>query len=67
MCIAGSGANSTEEAIYLQDQMAGLGIDGYLSVAHYNKPQQAGLLAHFSALADAAKLPIMLYNVLREP
>ncbi len=64
MCIAGSGANSTEEAIYLQDQMANLGIDGYLSVVpYYNKPQQAGLLAHFTALANAAKLPILLYNV----
>lgn len=64
MCLAGSGANSTEEAIYLQDQMADLGIDGYLSVVpYYNKPQQAGLLAHFTALADAAKLPVMLYNV----
>ena len=64
MCLAGSGANSTEEAIYLQDQISNHGVDGFLSVVpYYNKPQQAGLLAHFTALADAAKLPIILYNV----
>ncbi|MET1218659.1 MAG: 4-hydroxy-tetrahydrodipicolinate synthase [Glaciecola sp.] len=63
-CIAGSGANSTEEAIFLQDQIADLGVDGYLSVVpYYNKPQQKGIIAHYRALADASKLPIILYNV----
>jgi 4-hydroxy-tetrahydrodipicolinate synthase len=63
-CIAGSGANSTEEAIFLQEQMADLGVDGYLSVVpYYNKPQQKGILAHYLALADKATLPIILYNV----
>lgn len=62
--IAGSGANSTAEAIYLSQQMASLGVDGFLSVVpYYNKPQQAGMIAHFNAVADATDLPVLLYNV----
>lgn len=62
--IAGSGANSTAEAIFLSEQMAGLGIDGFLSVVpYYNKPQQAGMVAHFRAIADATDVPVILYNV----
>ncbi|WP_411693806.1 4-hydroxy-tetrahydrodipicolinate synthase [Glaciecola sp.] len=62
--IAGSGANSTSEAIFLSEQMAGLGVDGYLSVVpYYNKPQQAGMVAHFNAIADATDIPLILYNV----
>ncbi|MEC9261052.1 MAG: 4-hydroxy-tetrahydrodipicolinate synthase [Pseudomonadota bacterium] len=62
--IAGSGANSTSEAIFLSEQMAGLGIDGFLSVVpYYNKPQQKGMIAHFEAVADATDLPVLLYNV----
>ena len=62
--IAGSGANSTSEAIFLSEQMAGLGIDGFLSVVpYYNKPQQAGMIAHFNAIADATDIPLILYNV----
>lgn len=62
--IAGSGANSTEEAIYLSQQMADTGIKGFLSVVpYYNKPQQKGMIAHFNAIADATDLPVLLYNV----
>ncbi|NMH61088.1 4-hydroxy-tetrahydrodipicolinate synthase [Alteromonas ponticola] len=62
--IAGSGANSTAEAIYLSEQMATLGVDGFLSVVpYYNKPQQAGMIAHFNAIADATDIPLILYNV----
>lgn len=62
--IAGSGANSTAEAIFLTEQLGKLGIDGFLSVVpYYNKPQQAGMVAHFNAIADASELPILLYNV----
>ncbi|RDV27318.1 4-hydroxy-tetrahydrodipicolinate synthase [Alteromonas aestuariivivens] len=62
--IAGSGANSTAEAIFLSEQMAGLGVDGFLSVVpYYNKPQQAGMIAHFNAIADATDVPVLLYNV----
>lgn len=62
--IAGSGANSTDEAIFLSEQMAGLGVDGFLSVVpYYNKPQQKGMIAHFNAIADATDIPVILYNV----
>ncbi|WP_218354975.1 4-hydroxy-tetrahydrodipicolinate synthase [Alteromonas lipotrueiana] len=62
--LAGAGANSTAEAIFLSEQMAPLGVDGFLSVVpYYNKPQQAGLIAHFTAIADASELPVVLYNV----
>ena len=62
--IAGSGANSTSEAIFLSEQMADTGIKGFLSVVpYYNKPQQRGMVAHFTAIADATDLPVLLYNV----
>ena len=62
--IAGAGANSTAEAIFLSEQMAALGVDGFLSVVpYYNKPQQKGIAAHFTAIADATDLPVILYNV----
>ncbi len=62
--VAGSGANATAEAIFLTEQMADAGVEGFLSVVpYYNKPQQAGMIAHFNAIADAAELPILMYNV----
>ena len=62
--IAGSGANSTAEAIFLSEQLADCGIAGFLSVVpYYNKPQQRGLIAHFKAVADSTDLPVLLYNV----
>ena len=62
--IAGSGANSTDEAIFLSTQMAETGIQGFLSVVpYYNKPQQKGMIAHFKAIADSTDLPVLLYNV----
>lgn len=62
--IAGSGANSTEEAIFLSKQLQNTGIAGFLSVVpYYNKPQQKGMIAHFNAIADSTDLPVLLYNV----
>lgn len=62
--IAGSGANATDEAVFLTKEIAKLGVDGFLSVVpYYNKPQQKGLIAHFNAVADASELPLILYNV----
>ncbi|MFT6267636.1 MAG: 4-hydroxy-tetrahydrodipicolinate synthase [Alphaproteobacteria bacterium] len=62
--LAGTGANSTDEAVFLTKQVEKLGVDGFLSVVpYYNKPQQAGLVAHFTAIASASELPLMLYNV----
>ncbi|MEM8828814.1 MAG: 4-hydroxy-tetrahydrodipicolinate synthase [Cyanobacteria bacterium P01_G01_bin.19] len=63
--IAGTGSNSTTEAIAATKEAEKLGLDGSLQVVpYYNKPPQAGLYAHFKAIADAAPdLPMMLYNV----
>ncbi|MCY7294097.1 4-hydroxy-tetrahydrodipicolinate synthase [Alteromonas sp. a30] len=62
--IAGTGANSTQEAIDLGNEMQDLGVSGLLSVVpYYNKPQQRGMIAHFNAIADATSVPVILYNV----
>lgn len=63
--IAGAGSNSTQSAIQYTRTARELGADAVLVVApYYNKPTQAGLIAHFRAVADAAEgLPVILYNV----
>lgn len=63
--LAGAGSNNTHEAIEAVQKVAALGLDGTLQVVpYYNKPPQAGLLAHFSAIATAVpSLPMMLYNI----
>ena len=62
--IAGSGANSTREAIDLTKESKRLGADYALIVTpYYNKPNQNGLIAHFSAIADAVDIDQILYNV----
>lgn len=61
--IAGTGANSTQEAMELTRAAAGMGCDGTLQVMpYYNKPNDTGVIRHFSAIADLG-LPVMLYNV----
>lgn len=62
--IAGIGGNSTSEVIESAKVMADLGADGALAVTpYYNKTSQAGLIAHYLAVAEATDLPIMVYNV----
>jgi len=62
--IAGAGANSTAEAIHLTQEAQRLGADATMQVTpYYNKPSQEGLYQHFSAIAQASDLPIMLYSV----
>ncbi len=62
--IAGTGANSTSEAIYLTQQAEKLGADAALLVTpYYNKPTQEGLYLHHKAIAENAKIPQILYNV----
>ncbi len=62
--VAGTGANATAEAIELTQAAEALGVTGSLQVCpYYNKPSQEGLFLHFKAIADATKLPIMLYSV----
>ena len=62
--IAGCGSYSTAVAIELTRAAAGVGADAALVVVpYYNKPSQAGLAAHFVAIAEASPLPIIVYNV----
>jgi 4-hydroxy-tetrahydrodipicolinate synthase len=62
--LAGTGGNSTAEAIYLTKAAEQAGADGSLQVApYYNKPTQEGLFQHFRAIARATKLPVVLYSV----
>jgi 4-hydroxy-tetrahydrodipicolinate synthase len=62
--IAGCGSYSTEVAIEMVRASADVGADAVLVVVpYYNKPSQAGLAAHFTAIADASPLPIIVYNV----
>lgn len=62
--IAGTGSNSTDEAIMITKKAEQLGADAVLSVTpYYNKPTQEGLYRHFKEIADKTGLPIILYNV----
>jgi 4-hydroxy-tetrahydrodipicolinate synthase len=62
--IAGTGSNSTKEAIQLTKKAETAGADGFLIVApYYNKPSQEGLFQHFSAIAETTEKPIVLYSI----
>jgi 4-hydroxy-tetrahydrodipicolinate synthase len=62
--LAGTGSNSTAEAIRLTRFAARAGVDGSLQVApYYNRPSQEGLYRHFAAIAECSELPLVLYNV----
>jgi len=62
--IAGTGSNSTQEAIMLTQQAARAGADASLQVSpYYNRPTQKGLYEHFKAIAQSVKIPIILYNI----
>jgi 4-hydroxy-tetrahydrodipicolinate synthase len=62
--LAGTGGNSTSEAIYLTKAAEEAGADGSLQVTpYYNKPTQEGLFQHFSAIAKGTKLPLVLYSI----
>src|SRR5438309_9969447 len=61
---AGTGTNSTRDAIEATKFAEKAGVDGALLVApYYNKPSQEGLFRHFKTIAEATSLPIMLYNI----
>ena len=62
--IMGTGSNSTETAVMMAKKAEKEGADAILTVVpYYNKPSQSGLIEHFSAVAEAVELPIILYNI----
>ena len=62
--IAGTGSNSTRDAIAHTQEAEAIGVDGALLVApYYNKPSQEGLFRHFAAIAEATSLKLVLYNI----
>ena len=62
--IAGTGSNDTQYACKLSKEAEEMGVDGLLSVTpYYNKTSQAGLVKHFTMIADSVNIPIILYNV----
>lgn len=62
--IAGTGSNCTKTAMELSKEAAGYGVDGVLVVTpYYNKATQKGMISHFTQVADAAKVPVVLYNI----
>ena len=64
MVIAGTGTYDTAESVELSKRAAEVGADGLLAVTpYYSKPEQRGLIAHFTAIADSTDLPVLLYNI----
>jgi 4-hydroxy-tetrahydrodipicolinate synthase len=62
--VAGTGTYDTAESIHLSERAAAAGVGGIMAVTpYYSKPPQAGLVAHFRAIADATDLPVILYNI----
>lgn len=62
--IAGTGSNSTQEAVEMTRAAAEIGVDGTLQVGpYYNKPSQDGIIRHFEEIAKATDLPIIIYNI----
>ena len=62
--VAGTGSNCTETAVYLSEEAEKLGADAVLQVSpYYNKATQKGLYRHFAAVAEAIRIPVILYNI----
>jgi len=60
----GVGTNSTDKSVEAVRRVSALGVDALLAIVpYYNKPTQAGMTAHFTAMAGATKLPVVLYNI----
>jgi 4-hydroxy-tetrahydrodipicolinate synthase len=62
--VAGAGSNDTRHAVELTEQVSEAGVDAILSVApYYNKPNRRGIVAHFTEVAKATDVPILVYNI----
>lgn len=62
--VAGTGTYNTAESVTLTEQAASVGVDAVMAVTpYYSRPPQAGLIKHFTAIAEASDLPLMLYNI----
>ena len=62
--VAGAGSNCTREAVELSAKAADMGADAILSISpYYNKPTQEGIVKHYGAIAEAADIPVIVYNV----
>jgi 4-hydroxy-tetrahydrodipicolinate synthase len=62
--IANTGGNDTRKSVELTKQAVACGVDAILAVGpYYNKPPQAGLIAHFATIADFARIPVIIYNI----
>ncbi|WP_026674229.1 4-hydroxy-tetrahydrodipicolinate synthase [Alkalihalobacterium bogoriense] len=62
--IAGTGNNNTYASVELTKKASDIGVDGIMAVTpYYNKPSQQGMIEHFTAIANASTLPVMLYNI----
>jgi 4-hydroxy-tetrahydrodipicolinate synthase len=62
--VAGTGSNDTRHAVHLTERAVAAGVDAVLSVTpYYNKPNRRGIVAHFSAVAQATSKPIIVYNI----
>ncbi len=62
--IAGTGTYDTAESVELTQRAVAAGVDAVMAVTpYYSKPEQKGLIAHFSAIADASSVPVLLYNI----
>lgn len=62
--VAGTGSNCTREAVYLSKEAEEAGVDGLLAVTpYYNKATQGGLIQYYTEIADAVKIPVIMYNV----
>ncbi len=66
--IANVGTNNTEDSVKMAQEAVNAGVDGIMAVVpYYNKPNQAGIIAHYQAIAQAAQIPVMVYNVPGRP
>jgi 4-hydroxy-tetrahydrodipicolinate synthase len=64
MVVAGTSTYDTRESVEMTERATAAGVDGILAVTpYYSKPEQAGLIAHFRAIAEATDKPVMLYNI----